>query len=94
MEKEELFKDITTQLYDILIKKNHDYGSSVSQTYRDFGLTSYAIRISDKLNRLKTLIKEEKLLVTDESIQDTLMDLAGYSVLALVELKLEGKDNG
>ena len=60
----------------------------MSDTYRDFGLVSFLVRIQDKLNRLKTLSKQDSL-VKDEKIEDTLIDLANYSILALIELKLE-----
>lgn len=91
MNKEELFKEITTEMLNIFIKKNTDYGSSVSDTYRDFGLVSFLVRMQDKLNRLKTLSKQESL-VKDEKVEDTLIDLANYSILALIELKLEEVD--
>lgn len=88
MNREELFKEITTEMLNLYIKKNTDYGSSVSDTYKDFGLVSFLVRIQDKLNRLKTLSKQDSL-VKDEKIEDTLIDLANYSILALIELKLE-----
>ena len=47
------------------------------------------IRIGDKLNRLKTLVRGQEQQVSDESITDTLMDLAGYAILSLVEIKKE-----
>lgn len=86
--KEELFKDITNEMYELWKRKNTDYGSSVSDTYKDFGLVSFLVRMQDKMNRLKTLTKKEAL-VKDEKIEDTLIDLANYSVLALMELRNE-----
>ena len=92
MNREELFKEITIEMLELYKRKNTDYGSSVSDTYRDFGLVSFLVRIQDKLNRLKTLSKQESL-VKDEKIEDTLIDLANYSILALIELKLDGDNN-
>ena len=86
--REELFKEITEEMYKIYKMKNEDYGSSVSDTYKDFGIVSFLVRIQDKINRLKTLTKKESL-VKDEKIEDTLLDLANYSILALIELKME-----
>lgn len=44
----------------------------------------------DKLERLKTLLgKGEQAQVTDESIDDTLMDMANYCIMELVERRLE-----
>ena len=95
MTDEDLFKNITDTMFNLYKAKNSDYGNSVHRTYEEFGLTSYLVRLSDKLNRAKTLSKKEAL-VQDEKIQDTLLDLANYSILALIELekdKGEGNDN-
>ena len=43
------------------------------------------MRLEDKLNRLKTLRKREAQ-VSNESIEDTLMDLANYAIMTLVEM--------
>ena len=66
-------------------RKNADYGNSFSKSYEEFGLTSPVIRLSDKVERLKTLSKQEAK-VKDESIQDTVMDIAVYAMLTLMEL--------
>ena len=93
MNEIELFKEITDRMLEIYKAKNTDYGSSVSDTYRDFGLVSFLVRMQDKMNRLKTLNKN-KAKVLDEKIEDTLLDLANYSILALIELKKEDETNG
>ena len=90
MLREEMFKSIADEMYDIYIAKNSDYGSSVSDTYKDFGLVSFLVRMQDKMNRLKTLNNKESL-VKDEKIEDTLLDLANYSILALIELRLDSR---
>lgn len=90
MLREEMFKSIVDEMYDIYIAKNSDYGSSVSDTYKDFGLVSFLVRMQDKINRLKTLNNKESL-VKDEKIEDTLLDLANYSILALIELRLDNR---
>ena len=86
MKDEEIFKEIVDNMYETYLIKNHDYGNSTHKTYEEFGLTSFLVRLSDKLNRLITLNKTEAL-VKDEKIEDTLKDLANYSVLAMIELK-------
>ena len=46
------------------------------------------IRLEDKLNRLKSLTVNNKAQqVNDESIEDTLLDLANYAIMAVMELK-------
>ena len=86
MSKEDRFKEITNEMYIIYKNKNSDYGSSVSDTYRDFGMISFLVRLSDKLNRLKTIYNKDTK-VKDETIYDTLIDLANYSILAILELE-------
>jgi hypothetical protein len=79
-------------LASMLRNKNHDYGNSVQEQFDEYGLVSIVMRLDDKLRRLKTLLKK-KQKVTDESILDTLQDLAGYSVLGsiCVQIEMEGK---
>ena len=51
MTDEERFKKITEDMFQLYKAKNTDYGSSVHKTYQEFGLTSFLVRLSDKLNR-------------------------------------------
>lgn len=79
------FKDIQNELLGLYEKKNHDYGDSVHKTFETFGITSFLVRMSDKLNRAITLSKDTAM-VAGESMRDTLMDLANYATIAVVEL--------
>lgn len=81
-------RKICEGLTDLYIRKNTDYGDSFSKTFDEYGLIMVCIRLEDKLGRLKTLSKDNKYkqLVNDESIIDTLMDLANYSIMTLMEL--------
>lgn len=47
------------------------------------------IRLGDKFNRFKTLSKGSEQKVSDESIRDTLLDLANYAIMTVMELDLE-----
>lgn len=80
--------DEMNKLYE---QKNKDYGDSFSKGFEEYGLTMPCIRLEDKLNRLKSLVKNSNLEVKDESIIDTLKDLANYSIMTIIEL--EAKDN-
>lgn len=84
----ELFDKLQKTSRDIYIAKNKDYGSSVTDTYKKYGLVSFLVRMEDKMNRLRTLSQQEAE-VADEKIEDTLMDLANYALLAIIELKRE-----
>ena len=92
MNKAEKHREICEKLNEIYRKKNHDYGDSFGKQFEEYGLVSSAIRLEDKLNRFKNLIKNEAQ-VKDETIEDTLLDLANYAIMTVVELKLEGKEN-
>lgn len=83
------FTNICKELNALLTQKNRAYGTSVNDTYKDYGITAYAIRLQDKVNRLKTLIKNPDISKGDEKIEDTLMDLAGYAILAVTQLRNE-----
>ena len=88
-DKIEIHQEILNQMHDLYVRKNHDYGDSVHDTYMKYGLTSFLVRIEDKLNRVRTLDKNrDDAKVNDENIEDTLLDLANYAVIALVEEKL------
>ena len=81
---------LCAELHKLYRAKDDDYGSSFSKTrakYHD----SILIRLNDKLNRLETLYSGKAPNVTDEKIDDTLMDMAGYCILELVERGMEGK---
>ena len=75
---------ICEELNEIYARKNHDYGDSFGKGYAEYGMVMAVIRLEDKLNRLKSLIKAESL-VKDESINDTLMDLANYAIMTVIE---------
>lgn len=84
MTKEELHRVITNDMHKLYLAKNGDYGNSVHDTYMKYGLVSFLVRMEDKMNRLYTLSSKEAK-VTDEKIEDTLMDLANYAILAIME---------
>lgn len=82
------FDTICLEIMDLHAKKNKDYGNAAHQSYKEFGITSYVIRLNDKLNRLKALTKPGATMkVQDESIIDTLKDLAAYAIMAIESLK-------
>lgn len=86
MEKAMMHAEICTALTDLYQRKNHDYGDSFGKSYQEYGMIMACIRLEDKLNRLKSLCKQEAK-VQDESLEDTLMDLANYAIMTLVERK-------
>lgn len=87
------FKKYTDKLAETLLEKNTAYGDSFSQSVDDYGLKVIGIRLSDKYNRIKHLVNADSLKENDESLEDTLLDNAGYSILALKYLKEHENEN-
>lgn len=85
----EMHKKILEDMHDLYVRKNQDYGNSVHDTYLRFGPTAFLVRMYDKLNRIHHLTTNGSgsAYVTDERIQDTLMDLANYAILMSMELR-------
>lgn len=86
---------IASNLVETLKRKNADYGNNVDKNIDEWGLSSLAIRLDDKLNRFKNLIKESNIRqVSDEAIEDTIMDLAGYAIIGYRKIKeINAKEN-
>lgn len=82
------FDGICQEMIELHRRKNKDYGNAAHESYKEFGLISYVIRLNDKMKRLKSLTKpgvEQE--VKNESIEDTLMDLAAYAIMAIESLR-------
>ena len=78
-------KKLCDLMHEIYIKKNSDYGNSFSDLYDEYGSIISEIHIREKFNRFKQLRTNESQV--GESIEDTLMDMANYCVLTLLEMK-------
>lgn len=89
MKKYERHSEITKQLNEIYIAKNTDYGDAFGDTFKKLGIISAVTRIVDKTNRLMSLSAktEAERNVKDETIKDTLMDLANYALMTLIEME-------
>ena len=78
----EEFKKITEEMYELHVKKNHDYGSGNIGALGEKGLY---VRVWDKCSRLLELVWNGKAAqVADEKVEDTIKDLAIYCIIWLV----------
>lgn len=89
-------KDKTTNLANILILKNKKYGNSFFRSCDKYGEVSYLIRLEDKFSRLTNLIIKDiddgqTNDTINETVDDTLLDIAGYALLAL-EYRSQNKE--
>ena len=86
------FKEVTDELEALYIRKNKDYGDSFTDSMDTFGMMSSVIRLNDKMKRIISLMFNEQL-VDDESIRDTLVDMANYSIMTLMWLGKQDEVN-
>lgn len=84
---------MAVEIADTVSRKNADYGAAFEKSYRKYGWLSYLIRVDDKLNRLRTLVVDGKTKQVSESVEDTLTDIIGYSLLML-EIQKRRDDAG
>lgn len=86
------FMAVLAEMVELYNKKNHDYGDSFANLFKDFGLVYSVPRIYEKATRLKTLLKAKNEV--NESVRDTLIDICVYAALTIVELDKNTNGNG
>ena len=86
MDNAKQHESLLRQIHDTYIKKNHDYGDSFSRSFKKYGLVAAMVRMEDKWNRLDNMASGAEQKVADETIRDTLLDLAGYCIMTTMEL--------
>lgn len=79
------------QMKEITRKKNSDYTGNTDNPFSNFSLIEhigiasteqgFLTRMFDKFARITTFVQKGVLEVSDESVEDTLLDLANYSIL-------------
>ena len=77
---------ICLELNNIYEKKNADYGNSFENSLDKHGLIAGIVRMDDKMSRLISLNSKNEQQVMDESLRDTLMDLANYAIMSVMWL--------
>ena len=77
--------NIALEIGELVEKKDKDYNSAFSKTLKEYGDVAYFLRIDDKLNRLKSLLLRSKDAEINETVEDTLKDIVGYTLLMLKE---------
>lgn len=81
------FGVITRQMEETYNAKNKDYGSSFDHNLDKWGLVAAAIPLSNKMNRIESLIKNRESMVSTESIEDTLLDMANYAIMTVMWMR-------
>ena len=91
-QKIDAFEKTARELVELHNAKNADYGDSFGKTYDLFGPVSALTRINDKVNRINSIFMKGGILVKEESVKDTLRDLASYCIMTINKLdEMDGK---
>ena len=86
------FSKITREMYETFARKHMDYGlQNISlggdlskKEDKKFSLTGLAIRLTDKVSRLRNLLVNGKSFVKGEGMEDTFLDIANYGIIGLL----------
>ena len=92
MSQSERFYELLDTMKAIHDAKRHDYANDDDvfanfRTCEAAGIPAWkgcCVRLGDKFSRIMGFAKKEKLKVKDESIKDTLIDMANYALIALI----------
>ena len=86
-------EDSCKKLIEITKRKNADYAGSGNDPFANFRQigaliqqpniveVGFLTRMSDKMSRIGSFVSNGTLQVKDESVEDTLMDIANYAIL-------------
>lgn len=88
MDRVKQLEEIQDEALSIFRRKNKDYGDS----FATFGPVGVLVRMEDKIKRALSISATGVTLVDDEGLRDTLMDLANYSMMAI--MLLDEKSSG
>lgn len=83
-----IHKEICTKLNSTYIAKNSDYGNAF-EVVRSKIDNAILVRIYDKVLRLEQLYTKGYTQKVSESVEDTLLDLANYAIMELVEMRCD-----
>ena len=92
-ELSEEYKRISEEMYEMFARKHMDYGLNNialggdilnNKEDKKFSLTGLAIRLTDKISRLKNLLVNGKNYVKGEGMEDTFIDIANYGIIGLL----------
>lgn len=90
MNETEKHTKVIEEIHEMFVKKNADYGNSFDKSLDEWGLIVSAMRIQEKLDRVKTSLKTD-LQVKDESVEDSFLDLANYAIMTVMWLRKENE---
>ena len=86
------FKKIQKEMYEMFARKHMDYGLQnislggdlTQENDKKFSLTGLAIRLTDKISRLRNLLTNGRNFVKGEGMEDTFIDIANYGIIGML----------
>ena len=86
------FRRLQREQYELFLHKQHDYGpGNISvgtqlQTPEEIklSLTGLWFRMNDKIQRLKTLLMNNRESAVDEPLEDAYLDVSNYGIMATI----------
>ena len=76
------FTAVQQEGLELFKRKNADYGNAFEKQ----GTIGVLVRIGDKIMRAQSITSRSVVLVSDEKLRDTLVDLQNYATLAVALL--------
>lgn len=76
--------EVMDEIGNLLITKQLDYGPGNVNNAHGGPINGLLVRIGDKFERLKNLMKKDGIKPQHESIEDSFKDLANYGVIGLM----------
>jgi hypothetical protein len=77
----ELYDNFATETYELMLKKNHDYG----EAWRDMRVSSYTDFILTKIERVKEIENHQGATIASEGIDANYMDIINYAVFGAIK---------
>jgi len=90
-EQRNAHKNLLNYIENLYVTKNNAYGNSFSRLYEEVGILSAATSIGHKYHRFINLAKNGEENFGYEGLRDTLVDMANYCLLAVMELDKQEK---
>ena len=81
------FDKIVQSATTIYRQKNADYGDSFAKSIQKRGFVAALTRIEDKFQRFDNIVSTGKVEVKNESLEDTLLDMANYAIMTAIEIR-------
>lgn len=77
---------ICTEMHSTYLAKNSDYGSAFEKLFEEVGAIAAYTKVADKFYRVQQLWNKPEAAKVQESLRDSLMDLACYCVMWVTEM--------